>query len=140
MTDEIEREALVLLNAVRAECKLGPAFLMVNESACGRALCRAVEQLHAERAAHEATKAREAAFRQEVSEAVFDYFQDDTTENSNRLCRFIIPSPDPITEWLHASGYEGNAAVEQAVRAYAKERGEHSENDDAERNRSHDQD
>lgn len=99
------------------------------------ALYRAVEQLHAERAAHEATKAEFAAFRQEVSEAM-KVVREYTDRNSVvttmemfspsgvsfKFADFIIPPPDPITEWLHKSGYEGNAAVEQAVRAYAKER------------------
>ena len=28
--------------------------------------------------------------------------------------------PDPVTQWLHKSGYEGNAVAEQAVRDYLR--------------------
>lgn len=28
--------------------------------------------------------------------------------------------PDPVTQWLHKSGWEGNAVAEQAVREYLR--------------------
>lgn len=28
--------------------------------------------------------------------------------------------PDPVTQWLHKSGWEGNAMAEQAVREYIR--------------------
>jgi hypothetical protein len=121
MTDEIEREALALLRTV---CEgRGVTFRELRPDVYNihAALYRAIEQLHAERAAHEATKAEFTAFRQEVSNVACEYNEHGKPVWWRGFDRFILPQPDPIAEWLHASGYEGNAAVEQAVRAYAKE-------------------
>ena len=80
----IEQKAQQLLNEVRAEYPL-----VASEVVSNTALCRAIEQ-------HE-------AFRQEVSDAVEEYF--DCEQNGSRsmlevaetrLRRFIITKPDPL--------------------------------------------
>ena len=87
MTD-IEQKALALLNDVRTERGFAPVAEVYGSVLLGEALCRAIEQ-------HE-------AFRQEVSEAVAEYF--DCQQNGSRsmfevaemrLHSFIIPAPKP---------------------------------------------
>ena len=61
-----------------------------------RALCRAIE--------------RHEAFRQEVSDALYDYFGDEHVECNGRLSRFFIipaPKPDPLVEVLEEISGEG---------------------------------
>lgn len=83
---ETERKALALVNEVLEEWEVSRATEDdVDGSACFDAICRAIEQ-------HE-------AFRQEVSDAVFDYFQnEEDAARHNRLCRFIIPNSDPLVD------------------------------------------
>ena len=91
-----EDKALALVNEVCAEWEVNPATEDdMDGSACFSALTRAIE-------AHE-------AYRQEVSDAVFDYFQTETNKSQLHLCSFIIPAPkpDPLAEaWQMA--FPGN--------------------------------
>jgi hypothetical protein len=88
MTD-IEAKALALVNEVRGEYPNAPDY-----TASHIALCRTLEQ-------HE-------AFKQEVSDALVEYFGPkhlDVILAGHRLNRFIIPKPKPdpllgIVEWL----------------------------------------
>lgn len=83
-----EDKALALVNEVCAEWEVNPATEDdMDGSACFSALTRAIE-------AHE-------AYRQEVSDAVFDYFQTETNKSQLHLCSFIIAKPDPLVEALN---------------------------------------
>ena len=80
---EIEAKALELLNVPDWPYEYEPDDHPV------KVLCRAIEQ-------HE-------AFRQEVSDALYDYFGDEHVECNGRLSRFFIipaPKPDPLVETL----------------------------------------
>lgn len=78
----IEQEARDLLNA---------------NGACG-AVYSALE-------ARNETQAAFDAYRREVSEAVYNYFQHSTIEDEKRLCRFINLEPvDPLTTTLDELG------------------------------------
>ena len=72
-------------------------------------LCRAIEQ-------HE-------AFRQEVSDAVFGYFQTESEAAHKHLCGFIIskPKPDPLVEIIGEidDGTWGETKAEYADRLRA---------------------
>lgn len=58
-----------------------------------------IEQLHAERVAHAATKAEHEAFRQEVSDGLHHYFGPKLNDVAQGyLGRFIIAKPDPLVE------------------------------------------
>jgi hypothetical protein len=105
MTD-IEQKALALLNEVRSERGYAPIDHLYRTNPESEALCRAIEQ-------HE-------AFRQEVSDAVWAYFQ--PYDAPFGFQRFIIPKPkpDPLVEALVATDgleYEPQA---QAIRAALK--------------------
>lgn len=104
---ETEKKALALLNAVCAEWEVSPATEDdMDGSACFAALTRAIEQ-------HE-------AFRQEVSDAVEEYFDPEpwNCERAKRtFSRFIIPKPDPLVEALEATG--DDEAEERAWRLRA---------------------
>lgn len=85
MTDNIEQKALALVN------KVGVYYYPSLGSASMRdlrtALCRAIEQ--------------QEAFRQEVSDAVEGFYNDNPYEIScycDDLKRFIIAKPDPLVE------------------------------------------
>jgi hypothetical protein len=91
----IEERALALVNEVKAE-RLHPPIhsSLIDRDNCSfsEAICRAIEALVAERAAH-------AAFRQEVSDEIERCILSDFTKE--RLSRFIIPKPvDPLVEVL----------------------------------------
>jgi hypothetical protein len=106
MTD-IEQKALALVREVLTERDLSDKRAVRREvSPYTEALCRAIEQ-------HE-------AFRQEVSDAVWAYFQ--PYDAPFGFQRFIIPKlkPDPLVEALVATDgleYEPQA---QAIRAALK--------------------
>jgi hypothetical protein len=95
---EIEQKALALVNDVFAEMGGSPIdcdALVGAGDVVTLALCRAIEQ-------HE-------AFRQEVSDAVVDYFGPkhlDVILAGHLLSRFIIPAPkpDPLIEVLRSVG------------------------------------
>jgi hypothetical protein len=89
MTD-IEQKALALLNEVRSERGYAPIDHLYRTNPESEALCRAIEQ-------HE-------AFRQEVSDAVWAYFQ--PYDAPFGFQQFIIstPKPDPLAEVLRNSG------------------------------------
>lgn len=81
MTD-IEKKALARTNEVRMErgWDAHTIFSRHNDTTC-EALCRAIEQ-------HE-------AFRQEVSDALRDYYGGGYVPASSRFAQFIIPKPKP---------------------------------------------
>ena len=86
--NDIEQKALALLNEVQ-----GSAFTtLTRDSTAIKTLCRAIEQ-------HE-------AFRQEVSDAVVEYFGPkhlDVILAGHLLSRFIItkPKPDPLVRVIN---------------------------------------
>lgn len=116
MTD-IEQKALALVNEVRDERGFHPLLESFSRwSAETEALCRAIEQLEAEKAAR-------AADRQMVSDAIEKRF------NHNRpqygcLELFIIAKPDPLVEALHGV-YFSNYGPENVrlIRAAIEENG-----------------
>ena len=104
------QKAMALLNEVRAEYPL-----VSSEVASNLALCRAIEQHEADKAAHTATiegilKSHQA-FRQKVSDAVVlwrDSGEEDNFEVNGLaeqdLLSFIIPAPksDPLVKIMEA--------------------------------------
>ena len=106
MTKTIEQEALDLINEVFSERESpGDSCVRRAFNSTHEALCRALEQLLAEREAHAATKAEFEAFRREVSDAVeeFDKRSADfklRQQDWEKLFSFIIPKPkpDPLAE------------------------------------------
>jgi hypothetical protein len=89
MTD-IEAKALALLNEVGRDwgnVDITESINRAHDARC-EALCRAIEQ-------HE-------AFKQEVSDAVEEYFGGGGT--SQRIKALIIPKPDPLVEVLRIVG------------------------------------
>ena len=90
MTD-IEKKALALVNEVLAEWGVVKNAVEVpkNSDAFARALLRAIE--------------RHEAFRQEVSDAVVEYFGEHLVaeDGGEPLARFIIAKPDPLVEVLN---------------------------------------
>ena len=67
----------------------------------------------------EATEQKLHDFRQEVSDAVFDYFQNEGDAACKRLCGFITPTakPDPLVEVLKALPV-GRASLETYSRNF----------------------
>ena len=103
---EIEKKALALVNEVLAEWGVLKNAVEVpkNSDAFARALLRAIEQHEADKAAHAATvegilKAHEA-YKQDVSDALVDYFGEHLVaeDGGEALASFIIPKPtvDPL--------------------------------------------
>jgi len=90
---EIEAKALALVREVLAERDLSDKRAVRREvSPYTEALCRAIEQ-------HE-------AFKQEVSDALYDYFTDVDGAAGDTLDRFFIPKPDPLVEILEELNWE----------------------------------
>lgn len=94
----IEERVLALVNEVRAERSHPPAhsgFIDRDNCSFSEALCRTIETIDAERAAH-------AQFRQEVSDAVKGWIAadrlgpDPRRKASEYLTTFILPEPDPL--------------------------------------------
>lgn len=78
-----------------------------------------IEQLHAERVAHAATKAEFEVFRQEVSDAVEEWHGrwvgagESHSYFMSLFSRFIIPEPvDPLVEAVRDCGYATLDAIE----------------------------
>lgn len=119
---EIEQKALALVNEVcreRGEKTLTSFHTLTNHRFI-EALCRALEQ-------HE-------AYRQEVSDAVEAYFDEDYRRKQGRLvdalARFIIAKPDPLVEvfdeCFHQEVREGETwseAMARKFRAASEKRG-----------------
>ena len=110
MTDTIEQKALALVNEVRTGYGWSP-HLTLSRHDCSRteALCRAIEQ-------HE-------AFRQEVSDALLDYFDGHVV---HVLTRFIIAKPDPLVEaltGLHWAYDDNGTPMASELRAAIEKRG-----------------
>ena len=86
-----EQKALAM---VREEDALG----LLNFDAAIAALCRAIEQ-------HE-------AFRQEVSDALRDYYGGGYVPANSRFAQFILPAPnpDPLVEIAEAWGLHNTVA------------------------------
>lgn len=82
MTD-IEQKALEMISAARKEHPTPDNYLIART-----ALCRAIEQ-------HE-------AFRQEVSDVVWDYYGGKHIPRTSMFAKFAIPKPDPLAEALEA--------------------------------------
>lgn len=98
MVNEIERKALALVNEVAKTGSVGRIGLH-HWTTIYKALCRAIEQHEAEKAARAADREQHEAFRQEVSAACEKW----TKENVNcrephDLDRFILPKSDPLVE------------------------------------------
>jgi len=91
MTD-IKAKALALLNEVQLEREFVLSPQINRMFAMDEALCRAIEQ-------HE-------AFKQEVSDALYDYFTDVDGAAGDTLDRFFIPKPDPLVEILEELNWE----------------------------------
>ena len=96
MTTETPPEDWVLLEAAK-RANIGEEPIEYLRKICPRAgsfraLCDMIQK-------HE-------AFKQEVSDVVFDYFQTESDAASKRLCAFIIsePKPDPLVEALDNLG------------------------------------
>jgi hypothetical protein len=83
--NEIEKKALALLNGPHSPYE----YLLEDHPV--RVLCRAIE-------AHE-------AFRQEVSDAVTDFYRDESDATHKKLARFVITKPDPLVEALDSAPY-----------------------------------
>lgn len=105
MTQTIEQEAMALVN----ETITTEHFRVLPQYVDKVVLCRALEQLRAEREAHAATKAEYGAFRQEVSDTVEEAMSElvkvgDAATRAglayNYFARFLIPKPKPEPEPL----------------------------------------
>lgn len=119
--DEIEKKALALVNEVTG-LVLAPPFN--RDHPYGEALCRALEELEAEKAARAAEREQHEAFRQEVSDAVemhcdaMDMFPQDTV-----LARFIIAKPDPLVEVCDELGLGRSVSAADELTAAIEKRG-----------------
>jgi hypothetical protein len=90
--DSVEAKALALVNEVREERNYplqAKIYRVVDADI--EALCRAIEQ-------HE-------AFKQEVSNALYDYFGDADSTGGDTLNRFFILKPDPLVEVMKKAGW-----------------------------------
>ena len=106
MTDT-RRKARAMLNDAR-DAHVNPDDYLVGYTA----LCRAIEQ-------HE-------AFRQEVSEAVVEYFGPkhlDVILAGHRLNRFIIPKPDQLVDVVKDVTWYDNEITAKELRAALEARG-----------------
>lgn len=94
---EIEKKALALVNEVRREHGYS-AFLIrhVEDDKLFLALCRAIEQHEAEKAARAADRKRHEDFRQDVSDALVEEWSEEYCLEHRRFARFIIAKPDPL--------------------------------------------
>jgi len=110
--NDIEKKALALVNEIeheRGEDELTPRImrgLIIDE-----ALCRAIEQ-------HE-------AFRQEVSDAVVEYYGSYHNASGEPLERFIIgkPKSDPLVEAMADCGVDRFESWADQLRAALEARG-----------------
>jgi hypothetical protein len=116
--NDIEAKALALVREVLAERGLSDKRAVRREvSPYTEALCRAIE-------AHE-------AFKQEVSDALVDYFGEHLVaeDGGDALASFIIPNPDPlvrvINEVIYAQpdGDINEATMAKDLRAALEARG-----------------
>ena len=115
--EDIEKQALALVNEVRAERRDPPMVGLSRDCfASQEALCRAIE--------------RHDAFKQEVSDAVKDYDNLGTEEAWSKLNSFVLPSPDPLVEviadYKRTKGtgeYATNKDMAAALRAALAARG-----------------
>jgi hypothetical protein len=101
MTDDsIEAKALALVNEVRGEYPNAPDY-----TASHIALCRAIEQ-------HE-------AFKQEVSDALLEYYGGLHNASGETLERFIIhkPKPDPLVQAMNRLEWCNTDALAKDLRA-----------------------
>ena len=120
---EIEQKALALVNEVAAERDEIPYYdIPRDDFSAAEALCRAIEQHEADKAAHAATvegilKAHEA-FNQDVSDAVEHCRACSDPEAWTRikfeLDRFIIAKPNPLVAALGELA-DRNMEAEQAA-------------------------
>ena len=110
--NDIEKKALALLNEVWVERGWNVTLDRFSRDnfIIGEALCRAIE--------------RHEAFRQEVSDAVVEYFGEHLVaeDGGEPLARFIIAKPDPLVEaWIEATG--NTVGMEPLNEALAKRGG-----------------
>lgn len=121
MTDTTEQKAMVRVNEVLTERGWSP-HLTFSRHECSRteALCRAIEQLEAEKAAR-------AADRQEVRDAVaklIELFKADSPARKavKTIFDFIISKPDPLVEvfdeCFHQEAREGETWSEAMARNF----------------------
>lgn len=91
MTD-IEQKALALVNEIeREEGVIEPTPRIMRGLIMDEALCRAIE--------------RHEAFRQEVSDAVWDYYGGEHIPRTSMFAKFAIPKPDPLVAVLEKMGW-----------------------------------
>lgn len=88
---EIEKKALALVNEVTG-LALAPPFN--RDHPYGEALCRAIEELEAEKAARAAEREQHEAFRQDINDELLAWFGSCLPED---FTPFIIPKTDPLT-------------------------------------------
>jgi hypothetical protein len=101
--DSVEAKALALVNEVREERNYplqAKIYRVVDADI--EALCRAIEQ-------HE-------AFKQEVSNALYDYFGDADSTGGDTLNRFFIPKPDPLVEVIEKCAAQMHLTSEDAAK------------------------
>jgi len=110
MTD-IKEKALALVNEVRVERGWEPLPILYRTNYEAEALFRAIEQLE--------------AFKQEVSDAVRDYYGGRYVPAKSRLGKFIIPKPkpDPLVEIMEDYGWYGSPTAADNLRAALDARG-----------------
>ena len=101
--NDIEQKAQSLINTI-TKLKFNGNIKFTRSGYIAEALCRAIEQ-------HE-------AFRQEVSDAVVEYFGPkdlDVILAGHLLSRFIIPAPkpDPLVEVMKDLSWDEEAAAEE---------------------------
>lgn len=119
---EIERKALALVNGVRKELGYTPyRGHEASKSTWFKALCSAIEQHEAEKAARAADREQHEAFRQEVSDAVEEsiYTTWEDHPSARHLTRFIIPKSDTLVEALKAIGADWPEAIDRFRAALA---------------------
>lgn len=113
--NDIKQKALALLNDVLTERGFAPVGELYGSVLLGKALCRAIEQ-------HE-------AFRQEVSDALLEYYGAHLVaeDGGDALARLVIPAPkpDPLVVVAESMGYYGDDAIDlaEAIRVAMDARG-----------------
>ena len=121
MVTEIEKKALALWNDERAWEGLPPWFLGDVEADAGfRAICRAVEELEAEKAARAADREQHEAFRQDINDELLAWFGSCLPED---FTPFIIPKTDPLVEVLDECGFGVSSNAADNIREAIEKRG-----------------
>lgn len=124
---ETQKKALALVNEGRGN--IVPLLEINGAKRCLSfpALCRAIEELEAEKAARAADHEQHEAYRQEVSDAVegfWNYCRTTNTPFPADLDRFIIAKPvDPLVEVMRDCGFIDIGTAVDDIRAALAARG-----------------